>query len=149
MAKEKLKVSVSVPQSISQSAEGEVVLINNEVDTKTGTVLLRAMLPNTDEMLWPGQFVNVVMTLSIKPNAVVIPAEAVQTGQQGQYLFVVKPDQKVSFRPVVAGETVGGETVIEKGLTAGEVVVTDGQLQLLEGTQVKVQHANTSKTAQP
>jgi multidrug efflux system membrane fusion protein len=88
--------------------------------------------------LWPGQFVNVVVTLANRPDALVVPSQAVQMGQEGQYLYVVKPDRKVEMRPVVVAMTVAGETVLQKGVKAGEVVVIDGQFRLAPGAEVEV-----------
>ena len=115
--------------------------MNNTVDPATGTIQLKATFPNREGSLWPGQFVNVVLTLTVQPDAVVIPSQAVQTGQQGQYVFVVRPDSTVESRPVTVGRRIGGETVIEKGVQPGEKVVTDGQLRLVSGTRVEVKNA--------
>jgi multidrug efflux system membrane fusion protein len=108
------------------------------VDTTTGTIMLKGTFTNPGRRLWPGQFLDVVLTLTSHPNTVVAPSQAVQTGQNGQYVFVVKNDQSVELRPVVAGNTVGGDTVINKGLQPGETVVTDGQLMLFPGAHVQV-----------
>jgi multidrug efflux system membrane fusion protein len=86
----------------------------------------------------PGQFVNTTLRLTVRPNATVVPSQSVQTGQVGKYLFVVKPDSTADLRPVIAGETVQGQTVIEKGVAAGETVVTDGQLLLAPGSKVQI-----------
>ena len=99
-------------------------------------VLLKATFPNTERILWPGQYVNVELTLATKTGAVVVPTEAIQTGQEGPYVFVVRPDSTVESRPVVPGETLEHETVIEKGVSAGEKVVTDGHLRLVPGAKV-------------
>ena len=114
------------------------------MDTATGTIKMRATFPNPDNRLWPGQFVNVVMRLTLQPNATVVPSQSVQTGQVGKYLFVVKPDFTADLRPVVVGETVQGETVIEKGVAPGETVVTDGQLLLAPGSKVEIKKAVAS-----
>jgi len=118
---------------------GELSFINNQVHTDTGTVLLKGLFPNQDEALWPGQFVQTVVTLSVQPKAVVVPNAAVQTGQQGAYVFAIKPDRTVDLRPVRIGVDLPGEIVIEDGVRAGERVVTDGQLQLAPGMTVEVQ----------
>jgi len=138
MAADRLKVQASVPNDPLHSEDGFVSFVNNTIDANTGTVLLKGTFANPERRLWPGQFVNVVLTLTSRPNAVVAPSQAVQTGQQGQYAFVVKDDHTVDLRPVAAGLTVGGETVIEKGLQPGETVVTDGQLMLYPGARVEV-----------
>jgi multidrug efflux system membrane fusion protein len=127
-----------IPGQEDQPARGALTFISNAVDNATGTIQLKGTFPNEDRRLWPGQFVNVMLTLATKPNAVLVPASAVQTGQSGQYIFIVKPDLTVESRPVAAGETIGGETVIEKGVRAGESVVTDGQLRLVPGARVEI-----------
>ena len=116
---------------------GTLSFIGNAVDPATGTIQLKGTFPNTDRRLWPGQFANVVLTLTVRSGAVVVPSEAIQTGQQGQYVFVVRPDLTVDARPVTTGEVFEGGTVIGKGVVAGEKVVTDGQLRLVPGTKVE------------
>jgi multidrug efflux system membrane fusion protein len=122
-------------------ASGELSFLNNTVDPGTGMIQLKATFLNRESALWPGQFVNVVLTLTVEPDRVVIPSQAIQTGQQGQYVYVVRSDSTVESRPVTAGRRIGGETVIEKGVAAGEKVVTDGQLRLVSGTRVQVKNA--------
>ena len=112
--------------------------VDNSVDTTTGTIQLKATFPNQDNALWPGQFVNVALILTEQPNAVIIPSRAVQMGQQGSYVYVVKPDLTVEFRPVVLGMAVGDNVVVEKGVSPTDKVVTDGQLRLFPGALVKV-----------
>jgi multidrug efflux system membrane fusion protein len=102
----------------------------------TDTIKLKATFPNQDRRLWPGQFARVVLRLATLPHAVVVPQQAVQTGQDGQYVFVVKPDSTVEQRPVTPGQRVDQDLVIDKGLKPGEVVVTEGQLRLEQGTRV-------------
>lgn len=143
-ARGKLPVKATIPQDDQHPAEGVLSFVNNLVDSGTGTILLKGTFPNPDRRLWPGQFVNVVLTLAERPNAVVVPTQAVQTGQQGQYVFVVKPDQTVELRPVTSGEAVGPDTVIEKGVSPGETVVTDGQLMLFPGAHVLARGAAAS-----
>jgi len=139
-----LKVSVTFQNMDGPPAQGELTFIDNSVDATTGTIQLRATFPNEDRALWPGQFVNVELTLSELTNAVVVPSQAVQTGQNNQFVYVVKPDptnttsQIVEDRPVTVGITYQNETVVEKGLQAGETVVTDGQLRLATGVKVSV-----------
>lgn len=133
-----LAVEAAIPSQEDKPSRGTLAFIGNAVDNATGTIQLKGAFPNADRRLWPGQFVNVVMTLAIKPKAVVVPTSAVQTGQSGQYVFIVRPDLSVESRPVVAGETTSGETVIEKGIQAGERVVTDGQLRLVPGARVEI-----------
>ena len=120
---------------------GRLTFVNNTVDASTGTIQLKATFENADNALWPGQFVNVALTLTKQVGAVVIPDQAVQSGQQGQYVYVVKPDQTVETRPVTLGAASGREVVIASGLAAGERVVTDGQLRLVPGARVDVKAA--------
>jgi multidrug efflux system membrane fusion protein len=143
LAEETLRVEAEVPGRPERS-RGELTFVNNTVDPATGTIQLKATFPNPDGALWPGQFVNVVLTLTTERGAVVVPSPAVQTGQQGPYVFVVKPDSTVELRPVRPGPTVGRETVIRGGLVPGERVVTDGQLRLAPGVRVEIKPAATS-----
>ena len=113
------------------------------MDVKTGTILLKATFPNDDRKLWPGQFVDVRLRLTIRSGALTVPSQAVQTGQQGQFVFVVKPDLTVESRPVVTAGTFEQLAVVEKGLRAGEKVVTDGQLRLVPGAKVEIKTAST------
>lgn len=138
MAGRKLEVEAAIPGAESQPARGELAFMENSVDTATGTIQLKAVFSNEDKMLWPGQFVNVRLTLASQPNAVVVPSQAIQSGQEGRYLFVVKPDSTVEYRVVTVGRSLDGEVVIEKGIAAGEKVVTDGQLRLAPGSAVKI-----------
>ncbi len=118
-------------------ARGLLKVIDNAVDTTTGTIKLKAVFDNPDRLLWPGQFVNVRLTLDTQSNATVVPSEAVQDGQRGQFICVVKPDQSVEFRPVTVDRTVGRKAVIAKGVAPGETVVTDGQLRLFPGARIR------------
>jgi multidrug efflux system membrane fusion protein len=122
-------------------ARGTVTFIDNAVDQTTGTIRLKATFANTERRLWPGQFVNVAMTLAVEPDALVVPAQALQTGQQGPFVFVVKPDQTVDTRRVVVSRTQGSETILTTGVIAGESVVTDGQPRLVQGAKVEVRAA--------
>ena len=133
-----LEVEAHIPNDPRPPALGRLVFIDNAVDTTTGTIKMRATFPNADNRLWPGEFVNVVVLLSVHHDATVVPSQSVQTGPTGKYLFVVKPDMKADLRQVVVGDTVGSETVIEKGVSAGENVVTDGQLLLAPGSAVEI-----------
>lgn len=133
-----LPVSVNFQDMDVPPPQGRLTFINNTVDETTGTILLMATFPNQDGALWPGQFVNVTLTLSEQTNVVVVPSQAIQTGQDGEFVYVVKADQTVAEQPVVTGLTYQGETVVEKGVTAGETVVTDGQLRLVPGVAVSI-----------
>lgn len=138
MAEGTLQVQV-LPSGDPKPVRGTVTFVDNSVDTTTGTIRLKATFANEEKRLWPGQFVNVTLTLTTEPDAIVVPAQAVQSGQQGmQYVFVVKPDSTVDNRRVTVERTQGAETIIAKGLTPGEQVVTDGQPRLTPGTKVEV-----------
>ena len=119
------------------SANGRLTFIDNSVDATTGTIKLKATFDNAGHNLWPGQSVDVTLTLSADPNAVVVPSVAVQAGQEGPYVFVVDGESRVEMRPVSVARTEGIESVIGTGLKAGEVVVTDGHLRLTPGVRVK------------
>jgi len=133
-----LKVEALLSKNDANPLQGNLAFIDNAVDAATGTIRLKGSFVNSDRKLWPGQFVNVVLTLATQKNAVVVPTQSVQTGQKGQFVFVVKADSTVEVRPVVASRVFGEETVIESGLTASEKVVTDGQLRLAPGAKVEV-----------
>jgi len=128
----------AVPTGETRPVTGTVTFIDNAVDPTTGTIRLKAQFANEERRLWPGQFVNVAMTLAVEPDTIVAPAAAVQTGQQGAYVFVVKPDSTVETRPVVVARNQGNDAIISKGLKAGEKVVTDGQPRLVPGAAVEV-----------
>ena len=117
---------------------GTLAFFENAVDQTTGTIKLKATFPNTNRTLWPGQFVRVTLRLGEKANAVLVPNQAVQSGQEGTFVYIVKPDQRVDVRNVVAGQRIGEETVIEKGVEPGETVVTEGTLRLVPGARVQV-----------
>ena len=131
-------VTVSPQDSSSSPENGNLFFIDNAVDPATGTIRVKASFPNRNHKLWPGQFVRVVLRLGTKPGALIVPGQAVQTGQDGSFVFVVKPDQTVESRPVVPGMHVDGQVVIEKGLELGETVVTEGQIRLAAGSRVRI-----------
>jgi membrane fusion protein, multidrug efflux system len=147
MRERPLKVSAAFVNMDDDPPQGELTFVDNSVDTSTGMIQLKATFPNENSALWPGQFVTVNLTLSELTNVVVVPSQAVQTGQNGQFVYVVKSDQTVEERPVTIGITYDGQTVIEKGLQAGETVVTDGQLRLAPGVAVSLKGVNTSVKA--
>jgi len=132
-----LVVSAFTSKDDEEPVHGRLSFIENTVDTTTGTIKLKASFDNRDRKLWPGQFVNVVMTLTVKKDAIVVPTAAVQTGQQGLNVFVLKGDS-AEMRPVTVGTEYEGMTVIEKGLAPGEQVVTDGHLRIIPGGKVVV-----------
>jgi membrane fusion protein, multidrug efflux system len=144
MASGKLQVDALVPMNEEKPEKGVITFIDNAVDTNTGTIRLKGTFANRERKLWPGQFVNVVLTLTTEPNAIVVPTQAIQTGQEGQYVFVVKQDLTVESRPVVAGRSASSETVVQKGLQAGEKVVTDGQLRLYPGARVEIKTSDST-----
>jgi multidrug efflux system membrane fusion protein len=131
-------VTVSAQDSSSSPEIGNLFFIDNAVDTTTGAILVKASFSNRNHTLWPGQFVRVVLRLGTKPDALMVPGQAVQTGQDGSFVFVVKPDQTVESRPVIPGMHVDGQVVIEKGLEPGETVVTEGQIRLASGSRVRI-----------
>lgn len=145
MAKGKLPVTALSPTDEGPAATGVVNFIDNAVDPTTGQIKVKGTFPNTDRKLWPGQYVNVNVTLSTEPNAVVVPSLAVQTGQQGTYVFVIKSDQTVDLRTVVVERTIGDQSVIKSGVKPGETVVTDGQLRLNAGTKVSIKRGEGAK----
>jgi len=144
MAGSKVKVEVYVTRDEDHPEEGVLTFVDNTVDMTTGTIKLKGTFANKEKRLWPGQFVNVILTLTTQPNAVVIPSQAIQTGQSGQYVFVIKSDFTVESRPVVIDRTLDGETVVEKGLQPGDKVVTDGQLRLIPGVKVEIKTSGKS-----
>ncbi len=137
-----LPVRVNVKDDPTHSATGRLTVIDNAVDSTTGTIRLKAAFENKDGVLWPGQFVNVVLLLESIANATVIPGVAVQVGQKSQFVYVVKNGNTVEPRTVTTGRDVGGKMIIETGLAPGEVVVTDGHLRLAPGMRVKILPSN-------
>jgi multidrug efflux system membrane fusion protein len=144
MAGGSLKVEALPPNDTSSGEQGVLTFIDNTVDKTTGTILLKGTFANREKKLWPGQFVNVVLTLTTEPNAIVIPSQAIQTGQEGQYIFVVKEDLTVESRPVIAGRSANNETIVQKGLQVDEKVVTDGQLRLYPGAKVEIKTSDSA-----
>jgi membrane fusion protein, multidrug efflux system len=133
-----LDVIAEAPGAAGDPPVGRLSFIDNSVDNTTGTVLLKATFANQRRALWPGQFVNVRLGLSTRHGAITVPSEAIQTGQQGPYLFVIGTDGTAVSRPVILGPAYEHETVVEKGVEAGETVVTDGQIRLVPGTRVEI-----------
>jgi membrane fusion protein, multidrug efflux system len=137
MAIRKLGVEAVLPNDWKGPEQGILAFVDNAVDSATGTIRMKGTFANRENSLWPGQFVNVILTLTEELNAIVVPSQAVQTGQDGQYVFVVKPDLTVESRSVVVSRTLHHETVVQKGLHPGETVVTDGQIRLSSGILVE------------
>lgn len=150
---------VQVKVSPSSDFKGEVrtgklVFIDNSVDVNTGMIQLKAEFPNADRFLWPGQFVHVALQMNVQRDSVVAPLQAVQTGEKGFFVLVVKPDMTAEMRAVVVDRSVGDEAVIAKGLAAGETVVTDGHLKVRPGSRVEIKDhlgaaVSGSKSAAP
>jgi multidrug efflux system membrane fusion protein len=127
--------------------EGKLAVIDNQIDTTTGTIRLKANFPNDDLRLWPGQFVNARLLLSVRKGGLVVPASVVQRGPEGPYAFVIKPDQTVEIRPIKVAQIEKDEALIDDGLKPNEQVVVDGQYRLQVGSHVKP--ASAAKTGAP
>jgi len=140
----RLNVEAYIDKEHEKPETGVLTFVDNTVDISTGTIKLKATFANKGKHLWPGQFVDAAMTLTIKPDAIVVPSQAVQTGQQGQFIFIVKGDA-AELRPVTIGVTYEDMTVIEKGVEPGEVVVTDGQMRLMPGAKVEIKKPQEQK----
>ena len=141
-ARGRLTATAAPSGSTAAAVAGTVSFIDNSVDPNSDTVRLKATFANANRALWPGQFVDVTLQLSVNPKAIVIPMAAVQAGQQGQFVFVVKPDSTVDARPITVAWIEGNEVVVAAGVRPGEVVVTDGQLRLVPGSRVSVKTAD-------
>jgi len=148
MAGGALRVTANPPNDDAAPSVGRISFVDNSVDQTTGTIKVKGTFPNTDRRLWPGQYVNVIVTLTMDPAAIVVPSVAVQAGQQGSYVFVVNAEQKVDLRPVTVKRTGATETVIESGLKPGETVVTDGHLRLVPGARITVKGQSEQQPAE-
>ena len=148
-----LSVEVELPASLKnegpETVHGELSFVDNVVDMTTGRIKLKATFENAENSLWPGQFVQTILVLDTLRHATLVPSEAVQASQSGDFVFVVQPDSTVQKRPVVAAFTHAGRTVLESGVQPGETVVTDGQLRLADGSKVTVQMPGRVSAAQP
>jgi multidrug efflux system membrane fusion protein len=138
MAQGPVKVEAVIGRDEKHPEEGVLTFINNTVDPATGTILLKATFPNQEKRLWPGLFVNVAVELTNQPGALVVPSQAIQTGQEGQFVFVVTPDLKAEPRPVKVERSLNDEVIVQEGLKPGETVVTEGQLRLVPGAKVEI-----------
>jgi len=136
MAEDTLMVMANPQDGDPTPVEGKLTFVDNLVDSATDTIKLKATFPNKDGRLWPGQFTRATLRLATLQGATVIPSQAVQVGQDGQFVFVVKPDGTVDQRPITVAQRMGETVVIDKGLTPGETIVTEGQLRLEQGTRV-------------
>jgi multidrug efflux system membrane fusion protein len=137
MSAGQLKIEAVIPNEPGATESGTISFLDNAVNAATGTIKLKGTFANKTHKLWPGQFTDVVLTLASRQNALVVPTHAIQTSQQGEFVYVVKQDNKVEMRQITSAATAGEETVIEKGLAAGETVVVDGQLRLTPGAVVE------------
>ena len=138
LAARPLRVEATVPNSSSPPEVGRLVFVENAVDATTGTIRMRALFENSSGALWPGLYVNTVMTLAEESNATVVPSQAITAGQQGSFVYVVQADGTVAPRAVASSRSVKGLAVIDKGLKPGETVVTDGQVRLVPGARVQI-----------
>ncbi len=137
-----LPVQAAIPNDPRGAVTGKLSFIDNMVDAATGTIKLKGVFANGDRRLWPGQFVDAYLTLKTQSNALVIPSQAIQNGQQGTYVFVIKDDNTVEARPITTTDAQQtGEVIVQKGLAAGERIVTDGQLRLVPGSKVQIKQA--------
>lgn len=143
-----LHVMATIPQDAGAPVPGTLTFVDNVVDPTTGTIHLRGTFDNQQNRLWPGLYVNVLLTLSLQPNATVVPAHAIITTQQGSYVYVVRANNTVEQRTVVPARTIADETVVEKGVRAGETIVTDGQINLIPGATVEAKN-NAAQPADP
>jgi membrane fusion protein, multidrug efflux system len=146
LARGGVQVQAESPSDEEGAAAGRITFVDNAVDPTTGTIRVKGSFPNRDRRLWPGQFVNVVMTLATDPRAIVVPGDAVQQGQQGPFVYIVKPDNTAEMRPVDVGRAVENDTIITSGIAAGETVVTDGQLRLVPGSPIAIKPAGQEPT---
>jgi multidrug efflux system membrane fusion protein len=147
MASHDLDVAVKPPGEDGEPIHGVLSFIDNTVDPDNRTIHLRATFANKDRRLWPGQYADVVLTIAQEPDSIVVPSQAVQTGQNNQFVYVVKPDQSVEARPIKVKRAVDNSTAVE-GVQKGEVVVTDGQLRLVPGAKVQIKDSSKPPTPQ-
>ena len=135
-----LRVEATVPNSADRPEVGTLVFVDNAVDATTGTISLHARFDNRRNVLWPGLYVNIVITLAEQSNSTVIPSQAITAGQQGSFVYVVQADGTVAPRAVATSRSVEGQAVIDRGLKPGEIVVTDGQVRLVPGARVQIKN---------
>ncbi|HJZ75948.1 MAG TPA: efflux RND transporter periplasmic adaptor subunit [Vicinamibacterales bacterium] len=149
MAAGTIHVDARAPNDTGAASIGKIDFIDIAVDNTTGTIKVKGTFPNEDRKLTPGQFVNVNVTLTTDRNAIVVPTVAVQSGQQGTYVYVIKADNTVELRPVVVARTHGDDSIVRTGVKPGETIVTDGHLRLVPGSRVSVKtgRGNSDKAA--
>jgi multidrug efflux system membrane fusion protein len=133
-----MRIEILPDRAAPPVAEGKLVFIDNTVTPQTGTVLLKTRVPNAKELIWPGQFVNVRLVLTIEPEAVVVPEAAVQPGQSGSFVYVIDENSKVKVQPVQIARQIGGEVVIRDGIKGGDRVITEIPQALTPGATVQV-----------
>jgi len=138
LARGNVPVLVTPQDEPNTTLTGELSFVDNTVDTSTGTIRLKGTFPNADRRIWPGEFLRVTLRLTTQMGALVVPNQAVQTGQDGSFVYVVKEDRSVESRPVVTGARVDEDLVVDKGLQLGEVVVTEGQFRLAPGSRIQL-----------
>jgi multidrug efflux system membrane fusion protein len=147
MAQGTIHVEAQPPSDAAHASVGRITFVDNAVDQTTGTIKVKGSFPNQDHSLWPGQYVNVVVTLAVDRDALVVPSAAVQAGQQGNYVFVIKPDQTAELRSVEVARAGAIETIIKSGVKPGETLVTDGHLRLVPGSRVSIKTDSTKTDA--
>jgi multidrug efflux system membrane fusion protein len=148
MVSKQLSINVYADKGDTKPEKGMLSFVDNTVDPTTGTIRLKGTLKNEADRLWPGQFVNVVLSLYTKSDAVTMPSQAIQSGQHGQYVYIIKDDLTTEIRPVVVSRTYGNDSIIEKGLKPGEKVVTDGQLRIVPDAKVQIKESADTTTQQ-
>jgi multidrug efflux system membrane fusion protein len=149
MAQGTLRVLATVPSDAGPPEDGTLTFVDNAVDPTTGTIHLKATFANARNTLWPGLYVNTMLTLSQQANATVVPIQAIVASQKGPFVYVLKTDDTVESRPVVSPRTVAGEAVIDEGLKPGETIVVDGQARLISGAKVEITNDADLGGAQP
>ena len=148
-AQHRLDVEVRPGEDTTVVLRGTLTFINNQVDTTTGTIQLKGTFDNASRRLWPGEFVTARLVMNVETNALTVPSQAVMTGQNGSYVYVVSPDHTVKTQDVTLGRAVQDYVVIEKGVAQGQQVVTDGQLRLVPGARVEVKPGGTNTPSVP
>lgn len=141
MAKGSLAVEAVIPDDPQRPEVGTATFMDNTVDRATGTIQLKATFPNRNRRLWPGQFVNTIVRLAEQTNAIVVPSQAIETGQKGTFVYVMKADQTAEIRPVTVERNAGADAVISAGLQPGETVVTDGQIMIFPGAHLQLKNS--------
>ncbi len=142
-----IRVEAQMPNDPARASEGHITFVDNAVDQTTGTIKIKGSFANADHSLWPGQYVNVIVTLTVDRHAIVVPAAAVQAGPDGDYVYVIAADQRAELRPVQIARGSPSETILRRGVKPGEMVVTDGHLRLVPGSRVTIKTDATKTDA--